>query len=241
MDEKVNLPLKQFWRLLVDYLKPQKGQVTLLAVMLHQVEDLQRAAASINRIIELRQVQPTVHDGAGVVFSTGPLAVAFDDVSFHYEDDTETNVLQHLTFSLKPGMVLGLLGRTGSGKSTLTKLLFRFYDPSSGAIHLGSGHFEKDPSGNGDQSGREHHSKYDQGQMFNIRQARQTELRQYIGMVTQEVQLFQATVRQNVTLFDDTMPDERILQVIEEVGLDDWLAGLPHSLDTLLEARGSSL
>jgi ATP-binding cassette subfamily B protein len=202
-----------------------------------QVEDLQRAAASINRITDLRQIQPSIHDGAGVAFPGGPLAVAFDDVSFHYEDNAdrngrgdrsgraETDVLQRITFTLEPGTVLGLLGRTGSGKSTLTKLLFRFYDPSTGAIRLGDG----GQPGNGG------------GQMFDIRQARQAELRQHIGMVTQEVQLFQATVRQNLPLFDDTVRDERIVQVIEDVGLGDWLATLPNGLDTPLEAGGSGL
>ena len=195
--------------------------------ILRQVEDLQQATASINRIAELRQIQPTIHDGPGVTFPAGPLAVAFEDVTFHYEDDADANVLEHIAFSLKPGAVLGLLGRTGSGKSTLAKLLFRFYDPSSGVIRLG-GH--PGPAGNG------HGSLFDT--MFDIRQARQAELRRSIGLVTQEVQLFQATVRQNLTLFDESVPDERIRQVMAEVGLADWLAGLPHGLDTILEAGG---
>ena len=74
--------------------------------------------------------------------------------------------------------------------------------------------------------------------MHDIRRARQADLRRHIGMVTQEVQLFQATVRQNLTLFDDTVPDERIRQVIAEVGLSDWLARLPLGLDTRLEGGG---
>jgi ATP-binding cassette subfamily B protein len=187
--------------------------------ILRQIEELQRATASINRIAELRQEQPTILDGAGVDFPQGALAIEFDQVSFHYEDNTATHVLNTLNFNLKPGTILGLLGRTGSGKSTLTKLLFRFYDPTVGAIRLGNS----------------------QGQMFDIRQARQVELRQHIGMVTQEVQLFQATVRQNLTLFDDTMSDERIMQVVEDVGLGEWLAALSHGLDTSLKARGSGL
>jgi ATP-binding cassette subfamily B protein len=187
--------------------------------ILRQVGDLQRATASINRIAELRLLRPTIEDGPGVTFPAGPLAVAFEDVTFRYADDADINVLENVTFSLKPGTVLGLLGRTGSGKSTLTRLLFRFYDPSGGVIRLGRG----------------------EGGTFDIRQARQAELRRCIGMVTQEVQLFQATVRQNLTLFDDTLPDERIRQVIEEIGLPDWLANLPGGLDTLLEAGSSGL
>ena len=203
--------------LIFSYIDLLKGP---LWEILRQVEDLQRATASFNRIAELRQIRPTVQDGPGVTFPAGPLAVAFEDVTFHYADDADTNVLEHVTFRLEPGTVLGLLGRTGSGKSTLTRLLFRFYDPSAGVICVGNG------SGNG------------YGTMPDIRQARQADLRQRVGMVTQEVQLFQATVRQNVTLFDDAVPDERIRRVIEEVGLADWLADLPSGLDTRLEAGG---
>jgi ATP-binding cassette subfamily B protein len=187
--------------------------------ILNQIENLQRAAASINRITELRQIQPTIWDGSGVAFPTGPLAVAFEDVTFHYEDDTDTAILEDITFTLRPGTVLGLLGRTGSGKSTLTRLLLRFYDPTGGVIRLGNGTEGK-------------------GEVFDIRQSRQADLRQRIGMVTQEVQLFQATVRQNLTLFDDGVPDERVRQAIAEVGLGDWLAQLPDGLDTRLEVGG---
>ena len=192
--------------------------------ILHQVEDLQRAAASINRITELRQIQPTISDGEGVAFPAGPLAVAFKDVSFHYDDDEETDILQHVSFELQPGAVLGLLGRTGSGKSTLTKLLFRFYDTSSGSIHLGDAPDSRSDS-----------------QLFDIRQARQSQLRSRIGMVTQEVQLFHATVRQNLTLFDDSIPDERVMRALEDIGLGEWLAQLPDGLDTPLESSGSGL
>ena len=204
------------------YIDMLKGR---LWEILRQVNDLQRAAASINRIAEIRHWQPTIRDGTGAYLDAGPLKVVFDDVSFHYEDDEQTNVLQNLCFDLHPGSVLGLLGRTGSGKSTLTKLLLRLHDPSSGAIRLGN-HAPR--SGNGQQ-------------IVDIRQVRQTELRRYIGMVTQEVQLFQATVRQNLTLFNPQIDDERILQVIQDVGLGDWFATLPQGLDTHLEAGGSSL
>ena len=182
----------------------------------HQVEDLQRATASINRIGELRALRPALHDGPGALFGRGPLAVAFEKVTFRYEDDPNTSILEDITFALKPGRVLGLLGRTGSGKSTLSRLLFRFYDPSEGAIRLG---------GNGVAPA-------------DIRQATQAELRRAIGMVTQEVHLFHATVRQNLTLFDDSVPDERIRRVVVDVGLADWLSSLPQGLDTELEGSG---
>ncbi|MEZ4836869.1 MAG: ABC transporter ATP-binding protein [Caldilineaceae bacterium] len=126
------------------------------------VDQLQRASAALNRIVKLRRVQPTILDGDGVDLPAGPLAVTFDHVSFQYEDVTPLSglsaealpavanngvdekdkpqevVIHDLSFHLEPGAVLGLLGRTGSGKSTLSKLLFRFYDPSDGSIRLGT-------------------------------------------------------------------------------------------------------
>ena len=184
-----------------------------------QLADLQKAAASINRIADLGRIQPTLHDGSGVPIPAGPLAVQFDQVSFYYEDDTETNILTGLNFSLAPGTVLGLLGRTGSGKSTLTKLLFRFYDPTSGVIRLGA--------------------NMEHGGLIDIRDTLQADLRARIGLVTQEVQLLQASVRDNLTFFDAQISDDQILAVIADLGLGDWLANLPDGLDSQL--AGSSV
>ena len=185
----------------------------------HQVEDLQRAAASINRISELRSEQPSILDGPGIPRLAGPLKISFDNVTFQYEDDPEINILTDIHFQLEPGKVLGLLGRTGSGKTTLTKLILRLHDPVSGAILIG---------------------KQD-GSLYNLRDADQAELRSQIAMVTQDVQIFQATVRQNLTLFDDSISDGRILQAIEQVGLGDWVRSLSQGLDSQLEAGGSGL
>ncbi len=192
--------------------------------ILQQVEDLQRATASINRIAELRQIRPTIQDGAGVEFPQEALGVHFDAVTFHYEDDLSTKILDEITFQLEPGKVLGVLGRTGSGKSTLTRLILRFYDPTSGTIRVGS------PN-----------SSLNGGQMHDIRQARQADLRRSVSMVTQEVQLFQTTVRNNLTLFDDSIPEERILQVIDSVGLGSWFSALPKGLDSILEQDNTGL
>jgi ATP-binding cassette subfamily B protein len=95
-----------------------------------QLDDLQKATASIVRILELLQTKQTVVDGSGVSFPEGAQSVKFDDVSFSYnQDDT---VLHNVDFEIQPGRILGLLGRTGSGKTTMTRLLFRLYDPDEG-------------------------------------------------------------------------------------------------------------
>ena len=91
-----------------------------------QIEDLQRAAASINRITELKHEQPSILDGPGIPSLSGPLQVKFDHVTFQYEDDPDTDILKDIDFELQPGKTLGLLGRTGSGKTTSLNMLSGF-------------------------------------------------------------------------------------------------------------------
>jgi ATP-binding cassette, subfamily B, bacterial len=134
------------------------------------------------------------------------------------EAERTERVLDGISFSLQPGRVLGLLGRTGSGKTTLTRLLFRLYEADEGTVCLGGA-----------------------GRVVDIRELPIRELRQHVGMVTQNIQLFHATVRENLTLFDETIPDDHILEVLDEVGLGGWLASLPAGLDTELESGGGGL
>jgi ATP-binding cassette subfamily B protein len=136
---------------------------------------------------------------------------------FHYDDDTSTRILNDINFSLPPGRVLGLLGRTGSGKTTLSRLLLRFYDPVSGSICVGNG----------------------LGDVINIREAKRTSLRNRIGLVTQDVELFHAPVRDNLTLFDETVEDGRVLDALNDLGMGPWLASLPDGLNTRIEAGDS--
>lgn len=188
-----------------------------LWVIQRQVQDLQKATASINRITDLFAEQPTILDGANNQLPAGPLAIRFEDVSFFYADDPDTRVLSEVDFALEAGQVLGLLGRTGSGKTTMTRLLFRFYDPSFGVIRLGDG----------------------DGRFTDIRDTSQAQLRQRIGLVTQEVQLFHASVRDNLTLFDESIGDDQIKAALQELGLTPWLVSLPDGLDSRLDADDS--
>lgn len=130
------------------------------------------------------------------------------------EPELKEMVLLDIDFTLKPGRVLGLLGRTGSGKTTLTRLLFRLYDPDEGCIRLGG---------------------------VDLRHLHVQELRRSVGMVTQNIQLFHATVRENLTFFDDSIPDERVIEAIRDLGLLSWFQALPKGLDTELESGGGGL
>ena len=177
-----------------------------------EMESLQQAGASVIRIHELINTRREVIDGRGVRFPNGPLAVRFDSVSFGY--NSSEPVLRDVQFELRPNRVLGLLGRTGSGKTTITRLLFRLYDTDEGQVLLG-------------------------GQ--DIRDARLSDLHDRVGLVTQDVRLFRGTVRDNLTFFDRSAPDARLINMLSEMGLTRWYDSLPNGLDTMLQPDGGGL
>jgi len=202
-----------------------------------QAEDLQQASANIQRINELFHLQPQVGDqldrgAAGrKALPNGPLPVSFQDVSFQYDDNqngshgaiadgvseiygsVQGKALTRVSFEIQPGRVLGILGRTGSGKSTLTRLLFRLYDPNRGSVRLGG---------------------------LDLREVRLDDLRQRLAMVTQDVQLFHATVRDNLTFFNRAISDKQLELVLKQLRLWEWAQSLANGLDTPL-AGGQSL
>lgn len=176
-----------------------------------QIEDLQKADASLLRIRELLATAPRIEDGPGAKLPEGPLAVDLNAVTFGYDDYP---TLEELQLHVKPGEVLGLLGRTGSGKTTLARLLLRFYDPQQGSIKL---------------SGTD------------IRQCKLIELRSRVALVTQNIEILQGSVRDNLTFYDDSIPDHEIILVLRELGLRSWYDSLPDGLDTSLASGGGSL
>jgi len=178
----------------------------------NEVQDLQQADASMGRVEALLGTVSRLEDGPGVALPPGPLAVELDGVSFGYA--AAAPVLCNVSLRLEPGRVLGVVGRTGSGKTTLTRLLLRFYDPLDGVVRLGG---------------------------VDLRAVRLAAVRARIGLVTQEVHLFDASVRDNLTLFDDTVPDHRIGAVLDTLGLASWLRELPRGLDTPLGPGGAGL
>jgi len=213
-----------------------------------EIERLQEAGAGVARIQELLQIEnrlqthpPALHapgqplggDGRQIqigggrkahppttALPDGPLPASLENVSFAYvthdgtHDASPDLVLHDISFRLEPGRILGLLGRTGSGKTTLTRLLFRLYDPLQGRVLLAD---------------------------TDVRTVPLEELRQRVGIVTQNVQLFHASVRDNLTFFDPSVPDGDLLHVIHELGLTRWFESLENGLETVLAASGGDL
>jgi ATP-binding cassette subfamily B protein len=186
---------------------------TPIWALTRQIESFQRIGACVERLTELRLVQPAVQETVNPQpLPESPAELAFESVSFNYDQDEL--LLKDFTFRLEPQKVLGLLGRTGSGKTTLTRLILRLYDPKSGRVMLGG---------------------------VDLRQAGLKALRQHVAIVTQEVQLFRASLRDNLTFFDRSIPDEKIIDAIRALELEDWYQTLPQGLDTLLESGGKGL
>ncbi|GLZ36289.1 ABC transporter ATP-binding protein [Lentzea sp. NBRC 105346] len=140
------------------------------------------------------------------VLPTGALSARFDDVSFSYQDK---QILNGLSFEVPAGTSFGLVGRTGAGKSTIAHLLFRMYDPDSGRVLLGG---------------------------IETRDATLSSLRSQVGFVTQDVQVFDATLRENLTFFDRSVSDQRLLDVLDALELRPWLDSLPDGLSTKISS-----
>ncbi len=173
-----------------------------------EFQELQKAAGGLIRTDALRNIRSRLDESGRAVLPGGPLGVEFDGVSFAYE---EAPVLRDVSFRLEPGRVLGLLGRTGGGKSTITRLIARLYDPESGSVRIGG---------------------------MDVREVSPRSLRRAVGVVTQDVQLFRASVRDNLTFFRP-IEDEAVFEVLDRAGLGEWVRSV--GLDTELGPGGEGL
>lgn len=177
---------------------------------------VQRGAASMVRLNEVFTAAPTItapDTPTPLPAATGPRAVAMEKVSFRYPGAEDRGwVLRDVSFALRPGESLAIVGATGAGKSTLIELLTRAYDPTEGTVRLDG---------------------------IDIRHLSLADLRGAVSHVPQETFLFSATVRENV-LFG--MPDDgRLERSAEQAQLTEALPSLPHGYDTLLGERGINL
>ncbi|GAA0777569.1 ABC transporter ATP-binding protein [Clostridium subterminale] len=177
-----------------------------------QMQKLQRAEASIKRVKELLQIKSRIEYGIKNLDNEDSIDLSLEKVSFSYEDGEA--VLKDININIEKNTVLGVLGHTGSGKTTLARLIVRLYDVCSGSIKF-----------NGE----------------NLKSMTKESLMENISYVTQEVQIFHATVRENLTLFNPNIKDDTILKVIEDIGLTSWLNNLPEGLNTILDNGGSGL
>jgi ATP-binding cassette, subfamily B, bacterial len=173
----------------------------------------QRAAASAVRIFELIDEVPDVRDRPGAVHLTEPRGeIEFRKVSFGYARGPR--VLDELDLHVRPGETVALVGRTGSGKSTLVRLLPRFYDVDGGEILVDGG---------------------------DVRSYTQKSLRAHVGMVLDEPFLFSDSVRNNIAYARPDAPLDEIVDAAASAGAHEFIVQLEHGYDTLIGERGYTL
>lgn len=173
--------------------------------LVEKIRGYQGALAGLGRVRELlaQRANPPAPQQPRNLPAAGPLDVVIDHVSHRY-DGASADAVHDLTINLRAGETLGLIGRTGSGKTTIARLLLRIYDPAGGAVRLGG---------------------------VDVRDIDPESLHRRVAMVTQDVHLFDASIRDNLTLFRADIDDKRLRHVLDEVGLGAWFDRQSDGLD----------
>ena len=173
----------------------------------------QDMAMGLDRSFDILDIEPDVKNAPDAV-PMGPFRrrIRFDDVDFAYEPDRP--VLRGVSFGVEPGSITAIVGPTGSGKSTLVSLLLRLFDPDSGAVSIDG---------------------------VDLRALDVDSLRGNVSVALQENVLFGMSVRDNIRYVVPDASDERVLEAARVACVDEYVAGLPEGLDTVLSDRGGKL
>jgi ABC-type multidrug transport system fused ATPase/permease subunit len=180
--------------------------------LVNEASDLQQANASLQRIGQLwTDSGEIIRYGEDQLVGTD-LSVRFDQVSYSY--DGVNDVLDKVSFHLPAGKTLGIVGKTGSGKTSVTRLLFRLCEVREGAVSI-----------NG----------------IEVREIDLTRLRKSIAFISQNVELFEGTLKDNITMFKEGIADSEILRIFEAMSISSWLYAHPDGLSRFIERDGSNV
>jgi len=184
-----------------------------IQMLVQQYNLYQQGQAAISKLDDLLSTHPTVEEAEDAE-ALAPIegAVTLADVSFAY--DPAKPVLHHVDLDIAPGETIALVGPTGAGKSTIAKLVTRFYDPTAGSVAI-DGH--------------------------DLRHVTLDSLRRQLGVVPQEPFLFAGTMRDNIAFARPTASDDEVLEAVHRVGLTELIDRLPEGVDTPVHERGVSL
>jgi ATP-binding cassette subfamily B protein len=181
----------------------------------------QRAASALLRVNEILSAEPAITDPSkpqrlpktGLAQPTG--ALSFQNVRFGYDiGHTDVRVLEGLTLEIQPGESVAIVGATGSGKSTIARLLLRFYDPQTGGIALDG---------------------------IDLRELKLSELRRSVGVVFEDTLLFHDTVSSNIAFAKPGIDSDVVVRAAKLAGAHEFIMQLPEKYDTVLGERGFSL
>jgi len=188
--------------------------ITTIAPIARQVNQAGDIEATAERLVELLDVETEIADGHDAV-ELGPIrSIEFDNVSFSYPGKPDISAIQNIAFKLKVGETLALVGLSGSGKSTIVKLLMRFYDPTKGRILI---------------NGRD------------LREYKQRSVRAKMGVVLQDVALFNDSIGENIAFARPGASVEEIQAAATAAHADAFIQRLSDSYQTLVGERGIKL
>jgi len=176
-------------------------------------QNLQQVLLSVDRIGDILNTAPEAEAGSGLVLPPLQGQVTFDQVFFRYYP-TQEPVLRGISFSVQPGMLVGVVGRSGSGKSTLSKLIQRLYSVESGRILIDG---------------------------FDIKSADLASLRQQVAVVLQEDFLFNGSVLENISLGNPDIGAEQVIEAARLAVAHDFISELQHGYETSVGERGTAL
>ena len=172
------------------------------------------AKASAERVAEILDEQPDLHNPANPIHEVKDGAIEFDDVSFSYKGDAHKLALKNVSLHIKAGQTVGILGGTGSAKSTLVQLIPRLYDTTHGTVKVGG---------------------------VDVRDYDIEALRDQVAMVLQKNVLFSGTIKENLRWGDENASDEELERVCRLAQADEFIQQMPDKYDTHIEQGGSNV
>lgn len=194
-----------------------KGVSSPINQLVGSWDTFQEALNSVERMNDVLEARPeaTEEEEKGKI-EVPPLRghVMFEDITFRYEHDAKTNILQNISLEVEPGQRIAFVGRSGSGKSTLIKLLLGFYPPSSGRIYIDG---------------------------FDLRDVKMQGIRSQIGVVPQQSYLFKGRIRDNIAKTSPAASMREIVEAARLAGAHDFIKSFPQGYDTILEEQGANL
>ncbi|MFD1121406.1 ABC transporter ATP-binding protein [Methylophilus flavus] len=187
--------------------------ISTIAPISRQVNQASEIESSAERLIELLDVEAEHHDKADAIVLRQLETITFENVTFRYPGK-EISALQQVSFHISAGQTLALVGTSGSGKTTIVKLLMRFYDPTEGRILI-----------NG----------------IDLRDYQQRSIRAVMGVVLQDVALFNDSIGENIAFARPSATTEEVIAAAKAAHADEFILHLDHQYETLVGERGIKL